>query len=105
MIDPAKVLRDRMSETGLTQADLVRMTGIGRSTIARYLSGENTPAVTTWFQLLSALGLQADLSPSQEWSLAERVAEMSANAAELELQAVYPDRRRIVRDNFLAIAS
>ncbi len=30
---------------------------------------------------------------------------MSANAAELELQAVYPDRKQIVRDGFLTIAS
>ena len=36
-------LKKAMQDLGISQAQLVGMTGIGKSSISQYLSGKNTP--------------------------------------------------------------
>ncbi|MFL2145575.1 helix-turn-helix domain-containing protein [Desemzia sp. FAM 24101] len=40
----SRQLKKRMIELELTQNDLVKLTGIGKSSISQYVSGKNTPS-------------------------------------------------------------
>lgn len=63
MIDDKKVartadrLREAMNDAGKTQADLMRETGLQRSAISRYLSGEYEPKARAIGKLAMALGV------------------------------------------------
>ncbi len=52
---PADRLREAMNDAGLTQADLVRATGIHRSAISRYLLGEYEPKAQAVGKMAKAL--------------------------------------------------
>lgn len=54
-------LRQVMKEKGISQADLVRLTGISRSGISQYLSGKNIPRQ----EKLNAIAYALNVSP--EW--------------------------------------
>lgn len=50
-------IREAMDTTGKTQADLVRITGLNRGTISRYLSGAVEPRQDAAHKLAKALGV------------------------------------------------
>ena len=51
----AERLREAMRNTGKTQADLVRETGIGKCNISRYISGRFDPKSDAVYKLAIAL--------------------------------------------------
>lgn len=53
-------LKNAMQQLGISQAQLVGMTGIGKSSISQYLSGKNVPAVDRQKSIAVSLGLEAD---------------------------------------------
>jgi len=63
-------LRYLMKETNVTQAQLCRMTGIGKASMSQYLSGRCEPQKDRQRDIAKALGIQEDyfesfLPPSQ----------------------------------------
>ena len=50
-------LREAMTETGKTQADIARITGLQRSAISRYLSGEYEPKALAVGKISRVLGV------------------------------------------------
>lgn len=53
-------LKKAMQDLGLSQAQLSKMTGIGRSSISQYISGKNVPTEARQAEIAAALGLAAD---------------------------------------------
>jgi len=53
-------LKNAMQELNITQAQVVGMTGIGKSSISQYLSGKNTPTEERQRAIAVALGLDPD---------------------------------------------
>lgn len=53
----AKKLKNAMAELGISQKQLITMTGIGASSISQYLNGENEPRVDRQREIAAALGL------------------------------------------------
>ena len=53
-------LKKAMQELGLSQAQLSKMTGIGRSSISQYISGKNVPTEARQAEIAAALGLAED---------------------------------------------
>lgn len=53
-------LKKAMQDLNINQAQLVGMTGIGKSSISQYLSGKNTPTEERQKNLAVSLGLSAD---------------------------------------------
>lgn len=53
-------LEQAMKDLNLTQAQLSKITGIGRSSISQYLSGKNVPAEKRKKEIATALGLAPD---------------------------------------------
>lgn len=51
-----KTIRDQMARKGLTQADLVRATGLDKSTVSDLIAGNRWPRSTTLVKLDRALG-------------------------------------------------
>ena len=49
-----------MTEKGITQADLSKLTGIGRSSISQYLSGKNEPTPERTVIIAEAVGCSGD---------------------------------------------
>ena len=54
---PADRLREAMSDAEMTQADLMRATGIHRSAISRYLLGEYEPKAQAVGKMAKVLGV------------------------------------------------
>lgn len=58
------MFRDRlieaMNDLNMTQAQLSKMTGIGKSSISQYLSGKNVPSELRQREISTALGLAPD---------------------------------------------
>ena len=53
-------LRQIMEELSLSQADLSKMTGIGKSSISQYISGKNEPSKKRQKEIAQALGVADD---------------------------------------------
>lgn len=53
-------LKQAMQQLGINQAQVVGMTGIGKSSISQYLSGKNVPTVERQKNIAVSLGLEAD---------------------------------------------
>ena len=56
-VSTADRLREAMRDTGKTQADLVRETGIGKSNISRYITGRFDPKSDAVYKLAVALNV------------------------------------------------
>lgn len=53
-------LKQAVQQLGINQAQVVGMTGIGKSSISQYLSGKNVPTVERQKNIAVSLGLEAD---------------------------------------------
>ena len=53
-------LRQLMSELKLSQADISKLTGIGKSSISQYISGKNEPTKKRQKEIAQALGVADD---------------------------------------------
>lgn len=53
-------LKKAMQDLGLSQSQLSKMTGIGRSSICQYMAGKNVPTVARRVEIATALGLDPD---------------------------------------------
>lgn len=53
-------LRQLMSELKLSQADISKLTGIGKSSISQYISGKNEPSKKRQKEIAQALGVADD---------------------------------------------
>lgn len=53
-------LKKAMQDLGISQAQLVGLTGIGKSSISQYLSGKNTPTEERQKNIAVSLGLTPD---------------------------------------------
>lgn len=53
-------LKQAMQQLGINQAQLVGMTGIGKSSISQYLSGKNVPSEERQKNIAVSLGLDPD---------------------------------------------
>ena len=60
-----------MSERGLSQAQLCKMTGIATSAMSHYVRGETDPSFTKAIQIAQALGVSIDELVGSEVSSAE----------------------------------
>ena len=59
-------MRKQMAVHGITQSELAKMTGIGRSSISQYLSGKNEPTDERKIVIAEAIGCQvSDLDATQ----------------------------------------
>lgn len=63
-------LRQLMSELKLSQADISKLTGIGKSSISQYISGKNEPTKKRQRDIAQALGVADDYF-SQPFTTAE----------------------------------
>jgi transcriptional regulator with XRE-family HTH domain len=61
-VHAADLLRDTMTRAGLSASELARRSGLGRSTIYRYLDGSQEPGLTTLDNVLAVAGVQAHVS-------------------------------------------
>lgn len=59
-------LKKAMQQLGINQAQLVGMTGIGKSSISQYLSGKNVPSEERQRNIAVSLGLEADYFEEDE---------------------------------------
>lgn len=59
-------LKTAMSNLNITQSQVSKLTGIGKSSISQYLSGKNEPTEERKKAIASALGLAADFFDSEE---------------------------------------
>ena len=62
-------LKQAMQQLGINQAQVVGMTGIGKSSISQYLSGKNVPTVERQKNIAVSLGLEADYFERDDFSV------------------------------------
>lgn len=59
-------LKQAMQQLGISQAQVVGMTGIGKSSISQYLSGKNVPSEERQKNIAVSLGLDAEYFNQKE---------------------------------------
>lgn len=59
-------LKQAMQQLGINQAQLVGMTGIGKSSISQYISGKNVPTEERQKNIAVSLGLNANYFEQEE---------------------------------------
>lgn len=69
-MDFSKKLRKAMEELGITQTQVVCMTGLAKSCISQYLSGKNVPTEERMQEMASSLGLRADYFSDERFNYA-----------------------------------
>lgn len=85
-------LKKAMQNLGINQAQLVGMTGIGKSSISQYLSGKNTPTAERQKNIAVSLGLAPDYFEHEE----EAVAVMPRGAvAEGKIKRLLPEEAAV----------
>lgn len=62
-------LKQAMQELGISQAQVVGMTGIGKSSISQYLSGKNVPTAERQKNIAVSLGLEADYFEKDDFTV------------------------------------
>lgn len=60
-----KYLIERRDELGMSSYQLAKVAGLAESQVSRYLSGEVTPSVIAFYQLIGALELNPYLVPKE----------------------------------------
>jgi transcriptional regulator with XRE-family HTH domain len=97
--DIAQRLREAMNNAGKTQADLVRETGLSKSTLSRYLSGQFEPKQIAVNKLALALnvaemwlwGCDVPMERPAPEELGELAADVLLNPDMLRLVQLYKD--------------
>ncbi|MEK4788331.1 MULTISPECIES: helix-turn-helix domain-containing protein [Bacillus] len=72
----AEILRKAMDETNMTQAELSKLTGIGKSSISQYVSGKNEPNQNRKIKIFEVLGI----------SPLEHIDEISTDSGRISVQ-------------------
>lgn len=62
-------LKQAMQQLGISQAQVVGMTGIGKSSISQYLSGKNVPSEERQKNIAVSLGLEADYFEKDDFTV------------------------------------
>lgn len=62
-------LKQAMRQLGISQAQVVGMTGIGKSSISQYLSGKNVPTEERQKNIAVSLGLEADYFTKDDFTV------------------------------------
>ena len=79
------MFRDRlieaMNDLNMTQAQLSKMTGIGKSSISQYLSGKNVPSELRQREISTALGLAPDYFKQDISSTSKRALRLQSEEA------------------------
>ena len=60
-MDFGQILKELLSDRGLTQADLCRITGIQTSLMSEYANGRKSPALSNAFLISRALNVTLDI--------------------------------------------
>lgn len=55
-----ELLSKAMKELDMSQADVCRLTGIGKSSMSQYISGQHVPSPQKQLEIAEALGLESD---------------------------------------------
>ena len=58
----AQILKDARKEMGVTQAELAQRIGADKSYISRIEHGKTVPTVSSFYRIVSALGMQVQLT-------------------------------------------
>lgn len=66
-------LEKAMQQLGITQAQLVGITGIGKSSVSQYLSGKNIPSAERQADIAAAIGLPPDYFEQDEHSIVAKL--------------------------------
>lgn len=91
MSNVSERLKYAMALRNMKQVDLVRMTGIGKSSICTYISGEYEPKQTNTYKLASAL----NVNPA--WLMGQDVPMEADTSAALPHPDLLPVRKKHVR--------
>jgi transcriptional regulator with XRE-family HTH domain len=86
------LIRDVRRESGLSQAELARRSGMPRSVISAYEHGHRQPAVAALARIAAAAGLEVRVGPSAERLDLARAGEILAQV--LDLAEKLPQRPR-----------
>lgn len=105
-------LREAMRQTGKTQADLVRETGICKSNISRYLSGRFDPKSDAVHKMAVALGVaemwlwgcDVQMARPAPEKMGQLAADVVLNPDLLRLAQIYMDLEQTDKDMLLMLA-
>jgi transcriptional regulator with XRE-family HTH domain len=83
------------NESGLTQAELSRRTGIQRSVLSSYEHGRRQPSVAALARLAGAAGFELQLAPASDRAAVEHAGKVLAQVLDLAEQLPYRPRSEL----------
>jgi len=93
MDNTANRIKKALSKRGLKQADLVEMTGIGKSSISTYISGDYEPKQKNLYKIAKALDVNAHWLMGYDVPMEERETSNS-----LKSQSLFsPDTQEVIK--------
>lgn len=92
-------------ESGLSQAELARRTGMQSSVLSAYEHGRRQPATAAMARIAQAAGMELRVVPASDQIAIERAGEILAQVLDLAEQMPYRPRRELAYPPLIRLAA
>ena len=98
-------IREIRKQSGLTQAELARRTGIQRSVLSAYEHGHRQPSVAALARIAAAAGVELRLAPRGDRAVAEHAGKVLSQVLDLAGQLPYRPRPELAYPPLIRLAA
>lgn len=101
----SELLAEMRRESGLSQAELARRTGIQRSVLSAYEHGRRQPSVTALARIAGAAGFEVRVSPASDDLALDQAGNILAQVLDLAELLPYHPRRELAYPPLIRLAA
>ena len=101
----AELIRELRRDSGLTQAELARRTGLQRSVLSAYEHGHRQPSVAALARIAAAAGVELRLEPRADRAVTEHAGRVLSQVLDLAGQLPYRPRPELSYPPLIRLAA
>jgi len=99
------LIREIRLQSGLTQAELARRSGLPRSVLSTYEHGHRQPSVAALARIAAAAGVELQLAPRADRAVAEHAGKVLSQVLDLAEQLPYRPRPELSYPPLIRLAA